>query len=95
MYSRIQPVEIMPEQYYSAAYAARYLGVHRCTIYDYIKNPERPLRYFRSPDERRLLFRGTDLIAYKEAGLPKKGRKNKAENQSHPSPFNSGETTEG
>ena len=78
---RKHTVEIVSEQLYTVAYASRYLGVHRCTIYDYIKQPERPLKFFHSPDERRLLFRGADLIAYKKAGLPKKGRKRKTGNQ--------------
>ena len=67
--------EIRPEQLYSVSEAARFLGIHRCTIYDYITHPERPLRFFRMQDNLRIQFRGDDLIAYKTAGLPKKGRK--------------------
>lgn len=78
---RRHTVEIVSEQLYTVAYAYRYLGVHRCTIYDYIKYPERPLRFFLSPDERRLLFKRADLISYKEADLPKKGRKRKTGKQ--------------
>lgn len=52
------------------------LGVHRCTIYDYINNPERPLPFIRIyTDKRGILFQGSDLIAYKEAGLPRRERK--------------------
>lgn len=69
--------EIMPGRTYTVSEAARYLGVHRCTIYDYINHPEQPLPFFRTPDNSRLSFQGTDLIAYKSVGLPKKGRKRK------------------
>lgn len=56
--------------------ACLYLGVHRCTIYDYINNPERPLPFIRIyTDKRGILFQGSDLIAYKEAGLPRRERK--------------------
>ena len=51
--------------------------IHRCTIYDYITHTERPLPFFRMQDNLRIQFRGEDLIAYKTAGLPKKGRKRK------------------
>ena len=44
-------------------------------IYDYIAQTERPLPFFRMQDNQRIQFRGDDLIAYKTAGLPKKGRK--------------------
>jgi hypothetical protein len=56
--------------------ACLYLGVHQCTIYDYINNPERPLPFIRIyTDKRGILFQGSDLIAYKEAGLPRRERK--------------------
>lgn len=67
--------EISPERSYSVSEAARFLGIHRCTIYDYITHTERPLPFFRMQDNLRIQFRGDDLIAYKTAGLPKKGRK--------------------
>lgn len=67
--------EISPERSYSVSEAARFLGIHRCTIYDYITHTERPLPFFRMQDNLRIQFRGDDLIAYKNAGLPKKGRK--------------------
>ena len=67
--------EIKPEQSYSVSDAARFLGIHRCTIYDYITHTERPLPFFRMQDNLRIQFRGDDLIAYKTAGPPKKGRK--------------------
>ena len=69
--------EILPDHTYSVSEAARYLGVHRCTIYDYINHPEQPLPFFRTRDNSRLSFQGADLIAYKSVGLPKKGRKRK------------------
>lgn len=68
-------LEIKPEQSYSVSEAARFLGIHRCTIYDYITHTERPLPFFRTQDNLRIQFHGDDLIAYKTAGLPKKGRK--------------------
>ena len=56
--------------------ACLYLGVHQCTIYDYINNPERPLPFIRIyTDKRGILFQGSDLSAYKEAGLPRRERK--------------------
>ena len=67
--------EIRPEQSYSVSEAARFLGIHRCTIYDYITHTERPLPFVRMQDNQRIQFRGDDLIAYKIGGLPKKGRK--------------------
>ena len=68
---------IIPERAYSVSEAARYLGVHRCTIYAYISHPQKPLPFTRQPNKTKLLFHGSDLIAYKTAGLPKKGRKRK------------------
>ena len=67
--------EISPERSYSVSEAARFLGTHRYTIYDYITHPEKPLPFFRMQDNLRIQFRGDDLIAYKAVGLPKKGRK--------------------
>ena len=67
-------LEIVPGRTYTVSEAARYLGVHRCTIYAYINHPEQPLPFGKSPDNARLSFHGEDLIAYKKAGLPKKGR---------------------
>lgn len=70
-------VGIIPDKTYTVSEAARILGVHRCTIYAYVSHPEKPLPFFRHQDKERLLFQGLDLIAYKAAGLPKKGRKRK------------------
>lgn len=72
-------VGVQAEHAYSVREAARYLGCHRCTIYAYIKHPERPLPYKRLPDGSHMVFLGADLIAFKSAGLPKKGRKRKAD----------------
>lgn len=69
--------EIIPEHTYSVSEAAHYLGIHRCTIYAYIKHPKKPLRFIGLPDSTHRLFKGTDLISYKNAGLPKRGRKDK------------------
>ena len=68
-------MEIVPSRTYTVREAARYLGVHRCTIYAYINHPKKPLPFGKSPDNERLLFYGEDLIAYKKSGLPKRGRK--------------------
>ena len=57
-------MKVVPEKTYSVKEAARYLGVHRCT-------------FLKIPDKAKRVFRGTDLIAYKETGLPKRGRKRK------------------
>ena len=69
--------EIIPEQTYSVSEAARYFGVHRCTVYAYINHPTKSLPFVRSPDKVKTSCRGADLIAYKAAGLPKRGRKRK------------------
>ena len=66
-------LEVLPGRIYSVSEAARYLGVHRCTVYAYISHPERPLPFVKMQDKTKLMFRGADLIAYKAAGLPKKG----------------------
>ena len=70
------PITVAPDRNYTIKEACLYLGVHRCTIYDYI------LFFFNDTatteiytDKRGILFRGNDLIAYKEAGLPRRGRK--------------------
>ncbi len=70
-------MEIVPERLYSVSAAARLLGVHRCTIYAYISLPERPLPFIRLPQSDRLSLQGAELITFKSAGLPKKGRKRK------------------
>ena len=70
------PIAIVSDRKYSVKEACLFLGIHRCTIYDYIHHPERPLPFIRIyTDKRGILFRGNDLIAYKEAGLPRRGRK--------------------
>jgi len=69
--------DVTPEETYSVREAARYLGIHRCTIYAYITHPEKPLPFIRQPDRMNKFFRGADLIAYKTAGLPKRGRRRK------------------
>ena len=66
-------MKVVPEKTYSVKEAARYLGVHRCTIYAYIRYLEKPLAFLKIPDKAKRVFRGTDLIAYKETGLPKRG----------------------
>ena len=69
--------EMEPERTYSISEAARYLGVHRCTIYAYINHPVCPLPFIKVEGTGKLMFYGSDLIAYKAAGLPKRGRKRK------------------
>ena len=70
------PIAIVSDRKYSVKEACLFLGIHRCTIYDYIHHTERPLPFIRiHTDKRGILFRGSDLIAYKEAGLPRRGRK--------------------
>ncbi len=69
--------EIKAEAYYTVREAARYLGIHRCTIYAYISHVEKPLPFTRLTDNMRLAFHGKDLMTYKAGGLPKKGRKRK------------------
>lgn len=76
--------KIVPEGTYSVCEAARFLGVHRCTIYAYISHPEKPLHFFRTADSVRMRFSGEDLLSFKKAGLPKKGRKRKARDGKSP-----------
>ena len=56
-------MKVVPEKTYSVKEAARYLGVHRCTIYAYIRYLEKPLAFLKIPDKAKRVFRGTDLIA--------------------------------
>lgn len=68
---------IVPEHTYTVSEAAHYLGIHRSTVYAYVCHVERPLPFVRHLLNDRMVFLGADLIAYKLAGLPKKGRKRK------------------
>lgn len=69
--------EVLPECTYSVSEAARYLGIHRCTLYDYVCHPDKPLPFICHILNDRMVFSGADFIAYKLAGLPKEGRKRK------------------
>ena len=40
-------MKVVPEKTYSVKEAARYLGVHRCTIYAYIRYLEKPLAFLK------------------------------------------------
>lgn len=68
--------KVIPDGVYTVREAARYLGVHRCTIYAYIKHSEKPLPFLKH--NQKMMFQGTDLIDYKAGGLPKRGRKSKS-----------------
>ncbi len=70
-------MKIEPEFLYSVGLAARYFGVHRCTVYAYVANREKPLPHLISKRNGRIIFLGQTLIEYKLNGLPKKGRKRK------------------
>lgn len=70
-------MKVVPEKTYSVKEAAHYLGVHRCTIYAYIRYLEKLLAFLKIPDKAKRVFKGTDLIAYKKTDLPKRGRKRK------------------
>ena len=59
-------MKVVPEKTYSVKEAARYLGVHRCPIYAYIRYLEKPLAFLKIPDKAKRVFKGTDLIAYKK-----------------------------
>ena len=65
-------MKVVPEKTYSVKEAARYLGVHRCTIYAYIRYMDKPLAFLKIPDKAKRVFRGTDLITYKETGRKRK-----------------------
>ena len=49
METRRVTVEIKPDQTYSVSEAARYLGIHRCTIYVYVLLPNHPLPFIQVP----------------------------------------------
>lgn len=68
-------IKICEYKYYSVKCAAKYLGVHRCTIYSYIADKSYPLSYIRLGDNNRIFFLGKDLKEYKSNGVPKRGRK--------------------
>lgn len=72
--------KVIPGGVYTVREAARYLGVHRCTIYAYIKHSEKPLPFLKH--NQKMMFQGMDLIAYKAGGLPKRGRKSKSTKRS-------------
>ena len=72
---------IIPDRLYTVNEAARFLCVHRCTIYAYINHQEKPLPFVMQQGNMRILFQGCDLTAYKASGLPKKGRKRKSDMQ--------------
>lgn len=63
-------MKVVPEKTYSVKEAARYLGVHRCTIYAYIRYLEKPLAFLKIPDKAKRVFRGTDLIATRKPVCP-------------------------
>lgn len=75
MKSKQNDPDIKPELLYSVKQAARYFGVHRCTIYVYLSNPVKPLPFLKSERNGRIIFLGQTLIEYKQSGLPKKGRR--------------------
>lgn len=77
MKSKQNESDLRPEQLYSLGQAARYFGVHRCTIYNYLSNLAKPLPFLKSERNGRLIFLGQTLIEYKQSGLPKRGRKRK------------------
>lgn len=77
MKSKQYESDLRPEQLYSIGQAARYFGVHRCTIYNYLSNQAKPLPFLKSERNGRLIFLGQTLIEYKQSGLPKRGRKRK------------------
>ncbi len=68
-------MKIVPEFLYSVREAMTFFGVHRVSIYRYMKDLENPLEAIRFNNDRMILFRGSVLLAYKANGLPKRGRK--------------------
>lgn len=66
---------IYPERLYNASQAARKLGIHRCTLYKYIRRFPNRLNAMRTENKSGLLFKGKQLIEFKETGFPKRGRK--------------------
>lgn len=76
-YQRNIPEDIMinPEEYYSVAMASSYLGKSRMSIYRYLASQSHAIKSRKIPGCFRQLIKGSDLIAFKEGGLPKVGRR--------------------
>lgn len=56
--THLKNTPIVSDRNYTIREACLFLGIHRCTIYDYINNPERPLPFIRIyTDKRGILFR--------------------------------------
>ena len=51
---------IIPDRLYTVNEAARFLCVHRCTIYAYINHQEKPLPFVRQQGNRECTIYGTD-----------------------------------
>jgi len=66
---------IAPEKWYTVIQAARLLGVHRCTLYSYIKYWAIILLPERSDNGAHFLIKGENIIKFKEKYRAKKGRK--------------------
>ena len=67
---QIQTIVILPEKRYSVEEACIFLGIHRCTIYDYIRHEERPLPFIRiHTDKRGIVFQGSGRSPQKRAQI--------------------------
>ena len=84
METRTVTLEIKQDQTNSVSEAARYLGIHRSTINVYLLLPHHPLPFIQVPGKVKIRFLGSDLIAFKAAGLPKRARKIRGDREYRP-----------
>lgn len=69
---RIKEFVVIPERRYCVKEAARFLNVHRCTIYVYLKKCM-GFESDKSENGAHKEFTGKQLLALKEQGYPQKG----------------------
>lgn len=73
---QIQTIVILPEKRYSVKEACIFLGIHRCTIYDYIRHEERPLPFIRIHTVKEASYsREATCLPIKRQVSPRKGSK--------------------
>lgn len=72
---------INPERKYTISQSARYLGVHRCTIYAYLKRWGSRLKPIKSDNQAHQLILGRSLLEFKSNYRAKCGRKSKNANK--------------
>lgn len=80
-YSLIETLKagiIIPDIWYTIEQAAYYLGVHKQTVYKYLRRPNSSLVYSISDNGFHKLIQGEVLIRFKLTNKKKSGRKPKS-----------------